>query len=42
MCSEREGKEEDRPVPALPQELQRVLDRILDDDRAIFEALARL
>lgn len=44
MCSEREGKEDrpDRAVPALPPELQKILDRILDEDRGIFEALARL
>jgi hypothetical protein len=42
MCSEREGMEEDRPVPALPPELQRILDRILEEDKEVFDALARL
>ena len=33
----------DRPGhPGLPPELQRILDEILDEDREVFEALAKL
>jgi hypothetical protein len=43
-CSERrEGDNEtNRPVPALPPEMQKALERFLREHRRVFEALARL
>ena len=32
----------DRAVPALPPEAQKALDRFLEENRGVFEALARL
>lgn len=42
--SETNGKKDRRgdETHNLPPELQKVLDQILEEDRAIFEALARL
>jgi len=43
MCSNREGdKRTDHPVPALDPKLKRILDRILEEDREVFEELAKL
>jgi len=37
-----EGDTETPPVPALPPKLQRILDQILEEDKEVFDALARL
>ena len=42
MCSERERDRPDRAVPELPPEMQAALDRILKDNKEVFDALARL